>query len=199
MCCLFALEHSATSQELTTAGAHVRTIGSEVIHDSVMSIAATDDLIAVGVWSDETEKIMMFHVAGGDLARSFAVKGDAEGQLKGSDGMRFTPDGGHILIAEYVNSRLSLFTVAGDFVRCIGVGSLSMPRDVDFLTNGDLLVADSGKHRICILSYDRSSSLRGFGSYGDAAGKFKYPFALAMFGDQLFVLDKDTARVQVLT
>lgn len=173
----------------------MRVIGAGVIDGYVYSIATSAAIIAVsahgpkGVW--------MFDVTSGDLIRSFGELGPAEGQLTGNDGLRFTPDGGHILIAEERNHRLSLFTVTGDFVRCIGVGMLRYPVDVEFTPAGDILVADSHNHRVCALSPDGSTLLRSFGSEGDAPGKFRFPTALTIHGDKLFVLDWGSARVQV--
>lgn len=173
----------------------MRTIGHGVFDSGVVDIATSAGMIAVGTYTD---KVYLLDYASGDVIRSFGEKGIAEGKLNGNNGLRFTPDGGHILIAENRSKRLSLFTLAGEFVRCIGVGSLNRPDDVDFATNGDIVVADYGKHCICVFSPDGSTLLRSFGSQGsEAPGRFNNPTALAVLGNQLYVLDRESARVQV--
>lgn len=177
---------------MTLAGDHVRTIGAGVIDGWVIGIAASADMIAVGTYSG---KVFKFDMASGVLIRSFGTLGSAEGQLKHPVGLRFTPDGRDFLIAEAGNSRLSMFTLSGAFVHCIGVGALNSPFDVDFAANGDILVAD--KHGMCVLSFDGSTLLRSFGPKGEAPGKLSNACAVAVCCDKLFVLDSDTARVQV--
>lgn len=183
-------------QEMTSAGAHVRVIGEGLTYDSECGITASADIIAVT--TDGSKRVCLFDMTSGDVIRTFGDAVSAEGRLSRFAGIRFTPDGRHILIAEYVYKRLCLFTLDGAFVCYIGEGTLSSsPMDVDFAANGDILVA--GGHRICVLSPDGSSLLRTFGSFGDSPGLFKGTYALAMHGGQLYVLDSNSARVQVFT
>lgn len=163
--------------------------------DWIYGIAANDSVIAVS----SRHKVFMFEMGSGRRVRSFGDRGIAQGQLFGGMGLRLTPDGTHILVAEAETNRLSLFTLTGDFVRCMGVGSLSRPDDLEFASNGDILVAEEEEHRICVLSADGSRLLRTFGSEGTYHGQFKSPSALAMHGNQLYVLDWGSARVQVLS
>lgn len=182
------------AQEVTLAGAHVRTIAEGIITGGVYGIAATPDIIVAGTWSNG---ILIFDQASGSLLRSFSCVGKGEGQLYGNDGMRLTPDGGHILISEDYNNRLSLFSLSGEFVRWIGVGIVTGPLDVEFAANGDILVVDCSNCRVCVFSPDGSTLLRAFGTPGEAPGKLKRPNALSVHGDKLFVLDGASARVQV--
>lgn len=180
---------------MTVAGEHVRTIGEGTFSSKVNGIAAAADMIAVSTNSE----VFLFDVVTGDLTRAFGEEGEAEGQLCGCYGLRFTPDGGHILIAEMSNDRLSLFTVTGAFVRCLGVGTLCSPYDVDIASSGDFLVADEHNNMILVLSPDGSTLLQTFGGDGYAPGEFQCPTALAMYGNQLYVLDNASARVQVFS
>lgn len=180
----------------------MRTIGAGIINCEVNGVAAGPHIIVVGLQGSKdaaaaTNRVLVFDRATGILNASFGREGKEEGQLSGVEGMRVTPTGDHILIAEYLNDRVSKFTVEGAFVRCIGVGELKQPFDVELPSNGDILVADRGNHRICVFSSDGSTLLRSFGSQGETPGKFNFPIALAVHGKQLYVLDRDTARVQV--
>lgn len=180
-----------TLQEMTLTGEHVRSIGDVGV---IYGIAANTDLLAVGTGSGQ---IHLLDFTTGALIRSFGAEGTAEGQLQGIRGLRFTPDGGHILVAEYSNKRLSQFTNDGEFVRCIGVGTLTCPFDLDFSSCGDIVVADRSSHRICVFSPDDFTLLRAFGSEGVDPGQFQSPPALFIHSDQLYVLDTKTSRVQV--
>lgn len=135
---------------MTLAGAHVRSIGVGVINGNVASVAASTDTILVGTLS-ATGQILMFDGVSGGLIRSFGDKGSEEGLLYGNEGIRFTPDG-HILVAERDNKRVSMFTLSGEFVRCIGTGDLFGPVDIDFATSGAILVTDMDCLSICTIS-----------------------------------------------
>lgn len=170
-------------------GSHLRTVGEGTIDANVCCIAVRTDasVIAVGTASS-LKQVLVFDFPSGALMQTFGGSGPAEGQLAGSVGMRFTPEGDHLLIAESLNNRLSLFTVTGEFVRCIGAGELKSPMDVEFANNADILVADKGNRRICVFSPDGSTLLRSFGiepPEGDASDESTVPgvpIALAMSG-----------------
>lgn len=186
------------SQELTPAGVHVRTIGEGVIPSFVSSVAASGDVIAVGCDSD-TALVFLLHASSGDFIRSFGAKGRSEGELWDVTSIRFTPDGGHLLIAEFDNNRLSLLRINGEFARCIGVGTLMYPQDAAFARNGDILVVDRGHSRVCVYSSDGSTTLHCFGAWGSGEGQFRFPTSLAVHSDTLYVLEGDSARVQVFS
>lgn len=174
---------------MTLAGVHVRSIGEGVMNAMVSRMAVNADTIAASLQEGTQHVVWMFDLTSGDLIRSFGERGDADGQIGYPGGMRFTPDGRHLLMADQRNKRLSLFTLAGAFVRSIGVpvGAIKSPGEVAFASNGDILVA--GLHRVCVFSRDGSTLLRSFGSEGVSPGKFSSPHALAVLGDKLFVLD----------
>lgn len=159
-----------------------------------LSIAASSDTIAVGT-TDYTARVMLFDLLSGSLLRCFGVSGSDEGQLEECYGLRFTPDGLHILLADNVGNRLSLFTLTGDFVRCIGADILDSPNEVEFTTNGDIIVAEFTIHRISVFSPDGSTRLRRFD--GGEQAPLQYPTALAMHGNVLYVLNQNSNCVHV--
>lgn len=182
---------------MTLDGTYVRTIGAGEIDDEVFGLAASADLIVVGTVS----KVFMFNDGSGELIRSFGKRGAAEGKLDWVRGLRITPDGYHILISEFNNNRLSLFKRDGTFERCIGVGTLVQPNDVEFISDGEILVAERDRDRVLVFSHhdDGYTLLRSFGVKGTTPGKFKNPYAFAVFHDKVFVLDRNSTRVQVFT
>lgn len=191
---------------MTTLGAHVRVIGEGVFQEGsdVTGVAANETLIAVSAAS-EGEPIVLFDMTSGEFVRSFDVRGEDEGELDSCYGIRFTPDGKHILIAEGAIGVVSMFTVAGVFVRCIGGGWLMCVEDVEVATNGDVIVADSARNSISVLPANESvSTYEFFGSGGpvdpeqSAVGPFKYPAALAMHNGRLYVVESaSTSFVRV--
>lgn len=166
-----------------------------MIDGYVYSVAASADVVVVGTGSQE-KAVLVFDMTNGRLLRSFGLRGSGEGRLSTCLGIRFTPDGGHILIAEE-NGRLSQFSLIGAFVRCIGSDTLADPGDVDFAANGDILVADRCHDSVFVFSREDGSFLRTCGWQGLQPGCFKYPTALAMHGGKLYVLDQGGERVQV--
>ena len=78
----------------------------------------------------------------------------------------------------------------------IGAGALAYDwKDVSFGAGGEIIVADSGNHRICVFSPDGDTLVKTTGSYGTAAGQFECPLVLAVSGWYLYVMDN--TRVQV--
>ena len=177
-------------QQLTVAGDYL----SSVTVQSPVSVAAHGDMIAVGAYFGPIE---IHSLATGEFIRSFGSSGNGPGQIGGcTSGIRFTPDGECLVIAEYCTSRLSLFTVNGVFMKHIGACVLSCDwNDISFGAGGEIIVADSGNHRICVLSPDGDTCIKTWGSEGTAAGQFQYPKALAVLGSHLYVMDR--TRVQV--
>jgi DNA-binding beta-propeller fold protein YncE len=184
-------------QELTGLGeaepAHVRRI--EVTNPS--TIAVYGDIVAVGT-GDAT--VVLLSYATGLIIRTFGSDGTGRGNIgDGTEGLRFTLDGVYILVAEYSNERLSMFRLSdGAFVDFYCEGQVSDGNiDVEIAPSGDVIVADFGAHRVCVFSGDGRTLLRTWGTEGTADGQFKQPTALALVDNKLFVLDRDSARVQV--
>jgi len=187
-------------QEVTMAGVHIGDIGAGVFGEGICGIACNDELIVVTKYGGLTpNRVLVFNYSTGELLRQFGPGGRGDGQIGHPTGVRFTPDNQHIIVVDtYSNNRLSMFTVDGVFVKHIGVGVLgSFGRcDVDFTADGRIIVADYCNHRVCVFAADGVMT-SSWGSKGTSDGQFHYPTALAVSGDKLYVLDANSARVQV--
>lgn len=187
-------------QEVTLNGEHVRFVGAGVIDTLVLGIALLDGCVVVAKsgyrFLSYGPQILVFDYSTGSLLRSFGPLGSRMGQLGFCEGVRATPDGSHIAVCEFNQARLSILTKGGDFVKCVGVGVLSSPFDVEFAPNGDILVADNSNHRICVFSPDGSTLLRSFSSRMDGS-QLRSPTALVMSHAKLWVLDHDSDIVTV--
>ncbi len=184
-------------QELTGPGEaepqHVRFIPV----GGAFTIALYGDTLAVGTTRGT---IQLLGYTSGALIRSIGSSGSGRGQISGDcDGLRFTPDGQFIVVAERKNNRLSMFAVSDcGFVKHIGAGVVAnFEKDVQFAPNGEMFVADYENHRVCVFSADGDTLLRTWGTNGTADGQFQAPTALALVNSKLFVLDQGSARVQV--
>ena len=186
-------------QEVTLAGEHVRFIGDGVITDTVWSIAATSTLIAVGkAYNTSNNRIMMFDAVTGVLVRQFGEHGDEPGQLaKYCNGLRFTQNNAHHIAVAESNGRgkfrVSVFTVDGAFVRCMGEGVLRNPTDVELAENGDVYVCDGFPgNQVCVFSLESGALLRQWSStLRIPAGSTSRwaPQAAARYNGKLAVLD----------
>lgn len=163
-----------------------------MLRSTTHAVACSGDTIAVSVFSADAQ-ILLFQSASGALLRSFGVRGRAVGQLNGCGGLRFTPDGARLLIAEESNRRVSMFTVTGEWVCCIGAGQLSRPTDVEIAPNGDIVVIDSDNHRVCMF-VGEGGVLKG--TCG-GPGVLHNPWAAAVCNRQLFTVDYTAAVVHV--
>lgn len=183
----------------TVSHAHARRyIGVGIINGCVRGIATNGALVVVGKY-DPGHQIFVFDLETGALVRSFASEGSKPGYLGGCVGVAFAPDGNHILVTERSHCRLSLFTLTGEFVRCMGKEFLKDPYDAVYAANGDILVAERYYNKSCVmvLSSDGQTVLKSFGKAGKEPGEFKYPTALAVFGVRVYVLEWSGTRVQV--
>ena len=111
---------------MTLEGEFVRFVGVGAFGDGdPYSVAVRDDVIAVGCVCGTGPRVVLFSYASGGVTSRFGEVGTAPGELsEACTGVRFTADGAHVIVAEYQAARLSLFTTAGVFEKCIGVGAL---------------------------------------------------------------------------
>ncbi len=107
-----------------------------------------------------------------------------------------------VLVADTLNHRIDVFAADGSARgsfggRGIGDGALDHPSDVAVDASGNAFVSDTGNDRI--VEFDATgkfvASLGGRGSY---PGLFAAPSGVDVYGEQLFVADRDNHRIQVL-
>ena len=144
-------------------------------------------------------RIALFDYATGSLTSRF---GKSWAHLPGElanfcVSVRFTPDGGHFVIGEMEARRVSVFSTAGEFVRCVGVGMFQTLNDAAMTSSNEYAVLDRGSHCVRVVSSDGLTLVRSWGSEGNRDGRFRHPNSLAMAGKHLYVVDVDTTRVQV--
>jgi tripartite motif-containing protein 2/3 len=106
-------------------------------------VCADADVVVVTEQGSE-QRVSVFDRADGSLRARFGRRGAGDGELHAPHGVCFVAVDGVqcIAVAEYWNARVSVFTLAGDFVRHVGVGHLKNPQGVACSAANELLVAD---------------------------------------------------------
>jgi 3-phytase len=62
-----------------------------------------------------------------------------------------------------------------------------------------LIATGKSSHRLVVYDAETGKQLRTFGGEGDGPGQFNRPNGIAVYGDHLFVVERDNHRVQVFT
>jgi DNA-binding beta-propeller fold protein YncE len=107
-----------------------------------------------------------------------------------------------VLVADTLNHRIDVFAADGSARgsfggRGGGDGELDHPSDVAVDASGNAFVSDTGNDRI--VKFDASGKfVASFGGRGSYPGLFAAPSGVDVFGEQLFVADRDNHRIQVL-
>jgi hypothetical protein len=184
-------------QEITVEGTFIKFFE---VADYVFAIAAREDLVCVVLHahSHEDNRVKLYDYNTAALLRSFAGYGEELGCLKNAAGVRFSLDGSQIVVAEGDRRRLMVFeTSTGRFIKAVGEGEFGSAADVEFGADNKLIGLNCYGH--CLLVYDGESSslLSTIGRQGYGASEFQYPTSLAVWNHLLYVLDNNTARVQV--
>jgi DNA-binding beta-propeller fold protein YncE len=118
--------------------------------DHPSGVCANDDVVVVS--ENALHRISVFSRGGGALVRRFGSFGSGDGQLHHLNGLCFLSGERHFAVAEFGNSRVSVFSVAGEFIRHVGVGKLKCPHGVASSAFDELVVADNGNSRVVVFS-----------------------------------------------
>jgi hypothetical protein len=92
----------------------------------------------------------------------------------------------HVAVCDGCNHRVSVFSVAGEFIRHVGVGVLRYPQGVACSAFDELVVTDSGSLRVFSGSGDLLASV------GDG-----YFTGVVVYGGTVFAVDPEVQRVSV--
>ena len=208
---LVAEKHNCRLQELKTdeiglfdsasGSRHVRFVGEGLLEgpnyvtcsESVIAVSETDNnRVALLSWTD------------GTLLTRFGSEGGHDGQLYWPRGLRLLADGSGLVVADFWNRRLCIFSATGAFMRSLPTGGY--PYDVVEADGGASFIV-AGDHMLCKMPA-AGGAVTTFGgdSEGSGNGQIKLPVALAMVprggshrdgGVELVVLDKDNSRFEV--
>ena len=148
--------------------------------------------------------------ADGRFVRGWGGPGQGQGQFNEPWGIAV--DEQYVYVADTWNHRIQKFTLEGQFVGSFGIsgapptddpsGGLGLffgPRDVLLVGDNQLLVTDTGNHRLQLMDRD-GNFLSQVGSLGNQLGQFDEPVGLAMAPDgSFYVADTWNGRIQHLS
>ena len=126
-------------------------------------------------------------------------KGKGPGELDGSVGLAVNERSGNIFIAEFYNSRVSIFSQTGEYIRSFGTELFNNPWGIA-MQNDNLYVGGHNDHVVFSFKLPDLKFIRQVGKKGPGNLEFQHPSELfiSQVGD-LYVCDRDNDRIQVLT
>ena len=146
--------------------------------------------------------------ADGRVLRSWGSTGGEAGQFNEPWGLAV--DESHVYVADTWNHRVQKFTLEGEFVGAYGLsgapsaedpglGLFFGPRDIVLIGDDQLLVTDTGNHRLQLM--DREGNfISQVGGFGNQPGQFNEPVGLAVAPDgSIYVADTWNGRIQRLS
>jgi len=99
---------------------------------------------------------------------------------------------GDIYVGDNHSDTVKVFGSDGWQIATIGAATLKMPNDLAFDQNGQLYVVDSKRNLVEVFDPATGASLRTFGS-----GLLRFPSALVISGQEVFVADQSNYLVRV--
>jgi DNA-binding beta-propeller fold protein YncE len=193
-------------QEVTPSGTHVRCIGIGKLSGDPRGIAANSEVIVVSDCKSFGHqflcRILVFENMGDyKFLREFHTKQHQHTRVKEPHGLRISPDGLHLIVAECGGHCVSVFRMNGEYVKSFGrmVSCLQRPQDVCILDCGELVVTNTEGGDLVVFSSDGREVRKRFGSsgiVGDLSDSHKF-VALATCRGRLYALASGNNRVKV--
>ena len=181
-------------------GKFVRKIGGQVCKDGQFELTnvtfLNDDEILVA--DERNHRIQQLNVQTGNFVKSFGKKGSGDGEFVSPVGVCITGDGRFIVVTEFANSRIQVFTMDGEPVFKFGD---SGPERLDHPTScvcyeEKFFVTDRNNN--CVKVFDgKGRFLYKFGEKGNGDGQLNSPCGLCVdkYGN-LLVCDPINGRIQ---
>ena len=128
-----------------------------------------------------------------------AKAGKAPGELDGPEGVAIDESSGNIFVAELSDSRISVFSQTGEFIKYFDPDCFRQPWGMA-IRNDDVFVSDVGNDAIFHFNLTNMELIRNVGKNGSGKLEFSNPsqLCIALNGD-IYVCDRDNNRIQVLT
>uniref|UniRef100_A0A8C6VWG3 Tripartite motif containing 2b n=1 Tax=Nothobranchius furzeri TaxID=105023 RepID=A0A8C6VWG3_NOTFU len=134
----------------------------------------------------------------GEFKSRFGVRGRSPGQLQRPTGVAVHPSG-DIIIADYDNKWVSIFTCEGKFKAKLGSGRLMGPKGVSVDQNGHVIVVDNKSCTVFIFQLT-GKLINKFGSRGNGDKQFAGPhFAAVNKNNEIIITDFHNHSVKVFT
>ena len=150
-------------------------------------------------------RIQQLNVQTGNFVKSFGKKGSGDGEFKNPVSVCITGDGRFIVVADFSNSRIQVFTMDGEPVFKFGdSGPVRLDHPLSCVCyEKKVFVAD--KNNNCVKVFDeRGQFLYKFREKGNGDGQLNLPFGLCVDKHNIgkhcyknvFLCDGGTNRIQ---
>lgn len=138
-------------------------------------VCCTDSRILV---ADSNNQVAQLFTFGGECKLKFGSPGRVAGKMQRPTGVAATLNG-NILIADYDNKWISVFTPDGRYLSKIGTGKLLGPKGIAVDKNGHIVVVDNKASAILIFQ-PNGKLVTKFGSRGNGDHQFAGPHYVAV-------------------
>lgn len=178
-------------------------------HPQGIAVASNGNVYVADSYNNQVQVLN----ADGEYIRSWGSIGKADGSFDHPYAIAIAADGS-VYVAEKNNHRVQQFSATGEFMRKWGGngkgkddqgntngsgnndGEFLAPQGIAIAPNGNVVVADSGNHRIQIFKAD-GTFIRKFGRSGSEEGQFNFPLGIAVAKNgELYVADTGNNRIQ---
>lgn len=144
----------------------------------------------------------------GELLRTWGGPGAGDGQFNEPWGIAVDEE--FVYVADTWNHRVQKFTLQGQFVTRFGQSGTTVelgqdsggyffgPRSLTLLDGNQILVTDTGNHRLQLFDRD-GAFIRTIGQLGSSPGQFNEPVGLASTPGSVYLADTWNARIQRFT
>ena len=126
-------------------------------------------------------------------------EGKAPGKLNGPRGVAIEQSSGHIYVADRYNSRIQIFSEAGEYINHFGHQHLQWPWGI-LTYRESIFVTDIGHNAIFRFQLPNLKMVKRVGKLGSGNEKFNCPRQLAISPNkQLYVPDQSNDRIQIFS
>jgi DNA-binding beta-propeller fold protein YncE len=137
------------------------------------------------VADSDNHRVQVFRVSDGTFLWNIGgAKGSGNEQFIRPVDVALSPDETELLVVDFGNARIEVIRARdGQYLRGWGgrgsaKGQFERPHSIVLTGSGEVLVADTHNHRVCVFALD--GTCRGWiGSQGSGAGQFEHPVFLA--------------------
>jgi tripartite motif-containing protein 71 len=158
------------------------------------------------VADQSNHRVQVFRVSDGTCLRQIGgAQGSGNGQFNWPLYVALSPDETELLVVDLANHHIQVFRARdGQYLRGWGSrgsadGQFISPQSVVVTGSGEVVVADTGNHRVCVFALN-GAFCRSIGSQGSGPGQFDRPFLLALSSSsssqELCVRQNSENRVQ---
>ena len=184
-------------------GKFVRKIGGQVCKDGQFELTnvtfLNDDEILVA--DERNHRIQQLNVQTGNFVKSFGKKGSGDGEFKNPASVCITSDGRFIVVVDFYNSRIQVFTMDGEPVFKFGdSGPERLDHPLSCVYCKEKFFVTDLRNK-CVKVFDgKGQFLYKFGEKGNGDGQMNRPFGLCVDKhNNVFLCDRGNSRIQRFT